>query len=221
MSKKIALIQSNYIPWKGYFDLLKDVDEFYIYDEVQYTKNDWRNRNQILTSQGKQWLTIPVKHEYLGQPINEVKIANNKWGKKHWNTIKANYGKAHNFKKYAPVLEEFYLNNQFHFLSDINVSLLKIVCDILNISTPIKKSIDFNLQGDKNERIIDLCKKVGAATYVSGPAAKDYADLELFKLNEIILEWYNYKMPTPYKQINSTNFDPYVSILDYLFCNGK
>lgn len=217
--KRIALLQSNYIPWKGYFDLIKDVDEFYIYDEVQYTKNDWRNRNQILTPQGKQWLTIPVRHEYLGQLINEVKVANKKWGKKHWNAIKTNYGKSTNFKKYAPIFEEFYLSNNFDLLTEINERLIRIVCEILDIKTPIKRSQQFNLVGDKNERIIELCLKVNASEYVSGPAAKDYANENLFHSNNIQLTWYEYQLSSPYPQLNSKGFDPYVSVLDYLFCN--
>lgn len=219
MSKKIALLQSNYIPWKGYFDLIKDVDEFYLYDEVQYTKNDWRNRNQILTSQGKQWLTIPVRHEFIGQPINEIVVANKKWGKKHWNTIKTNYGKAKNFKKIAPFFEAYYLNNSDDLLTTINEKLLKICCELLGVATPIKRSAEFNLQGDKNERIVDLCKKVGASTYISGPAAKDYLDESLFELNGIEVQWYKYNLSFQYSHLHSDQFDPYVSIIDYLFCN--
>lgn len=217
--KRIALLQSNYIPWKGYFDLINDVDEFYIYDEVQYTKNDWRNRNQILTPQGKKWLTIPVRHEYLGQPIEEVRVANINWGKKHWNAIKTNYGKAPNFKNYAPKFEEFYLSTNLELLTEINEKLIRMVCEILDITTPIKRSQPFNLEGDKNERIIELCKKVNAKEYVSGPAAKDYANENLFHSNNIQLTWYEYKFPSNYSQLNSIVFDPYVSVLDYLFCN--
>lgn len=217
--KRIALLQSNYIPWKGYFDLIRDVDEFYIYDEVQYTKNDWRNRNLILTSQGKQWLTIPVRHEFLGQPINEIKIANKKWAIKHWKTIKANYGKAPNFKFFAPIFEELYLHSNEGLLSLVNEKFILAICEILKIKTPIFRSANFELEGDKNERIIDLCQKTQANVYVSGPAAKDYADENLFKKRNIDLVWYNYHLPKPYNQLNSGNFDPFVSILDFIFSN--
>lgn len=215
--KRIALLQSNYIPWKGYFDLINDVDEFFLYDEVQYTKNDWRNRNQILTPQGKQWLTIPVRHEYFGQPINEVRIANMKWGKKHWNTIKANYGKAPKFKFFAPIFEELYLDGNEDLLTNVNEKYIKVICGILKIQTPILRSAKFELQGDKNERIIDLCKKVEADIYISGPAAKNYVNEILFKENNIKLEWFQYSLPKAYAQQNSSKFDPYVTVLDYLF----
>ena len=108
--KKVAILQSNYIPWKGYFDIINSVDTFIIYDEVQYTKNDWRNRNKIKTSQGTQWITIPVSQKSLDQKIFETKVSFQKWNKKHWNTIKTNYGRAENFKTYRDQLENLYLN---------------------------------------------------------------------------------------------------------------
>jgi hypothetical protein len=119
--KKIAISQSNYIPWKGYFDLINSVDEFTLYDDAQYTRRDWRNRNKIKTPQGLQWLTIPVdvKGKYF-QKINETKISDKGWGVKHWQQIKQNYAKAKNFKKYKDIFEELYLSCKEEYLSEIN-----------------------------------------------------------------------------------------------------
>ena len=100
MEKKIAILQSNYIPWRGYFDIMNSVDEFIFYDEVQYTKNDWRNRNKILTNHGSKWLTLPVRLKTLSQLIKDTKIEDKLWSKKHWDTIKQNYSKAKYFNKY-------------------------------------------------------------------------------------------------------------------------
>ena len=108
--KKIAILQSNYIPWKGYFDLINMVDEFVIFDTAQFTKNDWRNRNKIKTSQGVQWLTIPAQQNSLQQLICETKVSNPKWAKKHWSTIAQNYSKTPYFKDYKDLFESFYLN---------------------------------------------------------------------------------------------------------------
>jgi len=152
MSKRIAILQSNYIPWKGYFDMIGLVDEFIIYDEVQYTKNDWRNRNKIKTPQGTQWITIPVYQKNLSQKISETRVSNYKWGNKNWGTLKANYGRSPHFKAYAPAFEQFYRTFSSPFLSEINVSLIRIVCALLDIKTKITNSVDYYISGDTTEK---------------------------------------------------------------------
>lgn len=119
LGKKLAIIQSNYIPWKGYFDIINMADEFIIYDDAQYTKNDWRNRNKIITNQGVTWITIPVKHS-TSQKINEIEVLNNKWRKIHWKTLQQNYSKANYFKNYIEIFEELYLKEEISSLSKIN-----------------------------------------------------------------------------------------------------
>ena len=117
MAKRVAILQSNYIPWKGYFDLIGKVDEFIIYDEVQYTKNDWRNRNRIKTSSGTQWITIPVFQKSLHQKISETRVSNYNWAIKNWNSLKGNYARAPYFKFFSPILKEFYSSIKTPFLS--------------------------------------------------------------------------------------------------------
>ena len=157
MNKKILILQSNYIPWKGYFDLINSVDEFIIYDHVQYTKNDWRNRNKIKTPNGVQWLAIPVNHS-TSMRIKDVKVVNNLWRKKHWNTLTGNYAKAKYFKEYKDRFELLYLKGAEEYLSQINYIFLKEINEILNIKTAISWSWDYNLDGNKNEILFNLCK---------------------------------------------------------------
>lgn len=219
MGKKVAILQSNYIPWKGYFDIIGSVDEFIIYDEVQYTKNDWRNRNKIKTPAGVQWITIPVFQKSLKQKISETEVSNFKWGVKNWNTLKSNYGKAPYFKTYAPVLEEFYNTSKTVLLSQINVSLLNMICGMLNITTLITNSADYQLSGDPTEKLVSLCEQRGAEIYLSGPAAKSYLRQELFQQAGIGLAWMDYSGYPEYPQLYPP-FEHGVSVLDLLFNVG-
>lgn len=217
--KKIAILQSNYIPWKGYFDLINMVDEFIIFDQVQYTKNDWRNRNQIKTKQGIQWLTIPVRHKESDQKIVDTKVSDLKWNTKHWRTIQQSYSKAPYFKEYKDIFEEFYLNNTEEYLSQINFQLIKIINQILGIKTVIKWSSDFDLVEGQTEKLLGICKQAGADIYLSGPAAKDYFDEKLADQEGIQVEWMDYSGYPEYNQLHEP-FEHGVTILDLIFNEG-
>jgi hypothetical protein len=219
MSKKISIIQSNYIPWKGYFDLIGLADEFIVYDDAQFTKNDWRNRNKIKTKNGVEWITIPVYHRSLSQKISETQVSSSKWGVKNWNAIKTNYGKAPHFKLYGPQFEQFYLTQTSTFLSDINISLIKTICEILKIKTKISNVADYDLAGDANEKLIGLCKQSKASHYLSGPAAKDYLKEDRFSNEGITVEWMDYSGYPEYPQLHPP-FTHHVSILDLIFNTG-
>ncbi len=216
--KRVAILQSNYIPWKGYFDIINSVDTFIIYDEVQYTKNDWRNRNQINSNQGLQWLTIPVRVENLEQKIHETKISFPKWNKKHWNTILTNYSKALNFKNNKDLFESLYLGCETNLLSEINLNFIKAINELLGIKTELIDSRELSLEGDKNERLVDAVKKVGGDLYLSGPAAKSYLDVNLFSKEGIDVEWKDYSNYPEYSSIHK-EFHHGVSILDLIFNN--
>lgn len=217
---KVAIMQSNYIPWKGYFDLLNAVDHFVVYDTARYTKNDWRNRNRIKTGQGVQWLTIPVAAKGKGgQRIRDVRVADPGWQKRHWTTIRQNYAKVGHFETYAAIFEEFYLGPPREFLTDINLELMGIVNDLLGIGTRIHFSGDFALQPGRSERLLGICKDLDADTYLSGPAARQYLDEELFLSEGIGVEWMDYSGYEEYRQL----FPPFehgVTILDLLFNEG-
>jgi WbqC-like protein family len=216
---RILLTQSNYIPWKGYFDLIKSVDKFVIYDDVQFTKNDWRNRNQIKTKQGLQWLSIPVFQKSLNQKIQDTKVSQTNWNIKHWKTLMTNYSKAKSFDRTSGLFSALYEQKLPVFLSEINYVFIKTICDYLDIQTEIVWSRELNLNGNKNERLIDACKKLNANTYLSGPSASDYLDLDLFRQENINVEWANYADYPEYSQLYG-KFIHEVSILDLIFNEG-
>lgn len=222
--KKVAILQSNYIPWKGYFDIIDSVDEFIFYDEMQYTKNDWRNRNKIKTQSGLIWLTIPC--ETKGsisnfQKINETKITDKRWAKKHWNSIQLNYAKAPYFKEYKGYFENLYKScENEEFICNVNYKFIYAINDLLGIKTKISFSQDYGLIEGKTERLVDLVKKAGGTEYLSGPAAKDYIVKECFDKENIKLSWMDYSGYREYPQL----FPPFehgVTVLDLIFNTGK
>lgn len=221
MSKKIAIVQSNYIPWKGYFDLIDAVDEFILLDDVQFTKRDWRNRNVIKTPRGLQWLTIPVltKGRY-DQPICECQITDPNWGTEHWKTLQANYSRAAHFKTYASIFENLYRCKDETFLSRINARFITQICELLQIQTRLRSALDFSgITGKKTQRLIALCQAAQATCYVSGPSAKNYIEPVLFEKAHIELRYFNYDGYPPYRQLYGP-FEHQVSILDLLFNEG-
>lgn len=217
--KRTAILQSAYIPWRGYFDLIASVDEFIFYDDVQFSHGDWRNRNKICTPSGSKWLTIPVpKKHRIRRNINEVVASDPTWRQDHWNRISQSYTKAPYFSEIAELLAPLYLDHEEN-LSRINADLIKVICDYLRIKTALSWSWDFPSSPGKTERLIDLCKAAGATVYVSGPAAKSYLDEELFRNSGLEVEWFSYDQLTPYPQIHG-EFESNVSIVDLLFNCG-
>jgi len=218
-SKKVAIVQSNYIPWKGYFDIINHVNEFIIYDEVQYTKNDWRNRNLIKTKQGLQWLTIPVRQEGLHQSIRDTKISARDWSRKHWTSLVLTYGKARFFKEYKDFFEELYLNCQEAYLSEVNYKFLRAINQVLGINTRLSWSSDYQVPPGKTERLVALVQAVGGQEYLSGPAARSYLDESCFAAQSIKVTWMDYAGYPEYGQL----YPPFahgVSVLDLLFSEG-
>jgi hypothetical protein len=219
--KKIAILQSNYIPWKGYFDMIAAVDEFILYDDMQYTRRDWRNRNQIKTPQGVQWITVPVKVKgKYTQTIRETEIDGTAWAELHWKTIAQNYRKAAHFEEIAAIFEPLYRQPGYVYLPDLNRTFIKAVCAYLGITTKISDSCDYHLIEGKTERLVDLCAQAGGTQYVSGPSAKGYIEEQLFAERGIGLSWFDYDGYPEYPQLWG-EFTHGVSILDLLFNCGK
>lgn len=219
--KTVAIIQSNYIPWKGYFDIINMVDEFILFDEVQYTKRDWRNRNKIKTPNGAQWLTIPVltKSKYE-QPIDSVEIAES-WAEKHWRSIESNYRRASCFDEMAPRLKPiFEACEPLRLLSDVNYTLLRGISDLLGIKTPMTWSRVYAGHGHKTERLLTICQEAGAGLYISGPAAKVYLDVEIFRAAGIDVNYMDYDGYPVYQQLYG-DFDHYVSVVDLILNAGN
>lgn len=223
MNKKIAILQSNYIPWKGYFDIIASVDEFIFYDEMQYTSRDWRNRNKIKTANGLKWLSIPVNnkgHQITGLKINEVKITDNSWVKSHWETIKVAYSKAPYYKEYKTIFEDLYLSClDEEFLCNVNYKFITAINNLLGITTKLSFDNDYGIIEGKTERLLDLVKKAQGTEYLSGPAAKDYIQPEIFSNNKIKLSYMDYSNYPKYQQLYPP-FEHGVTILDLLFNCG-
>jgi hypothetical protein len=219
--KKVAILQSNYIPWKGYFDLIAAVDEFVLYDDMQYTRRDWRNRNQVKTPQGVQWITVPVqaKGKYY-QRIRDTVINGNNWATEHWKTLTQNYKRAPCFAEISHWLESIYLEEKFTYLSELNRRLIEAICQYLGIMTKISNSWDYRLLEGKTERLACICAQAGATEYISGPAAKDYVDEQVFHDMGIKLSWFDYNGYPEYTQLWG-KFVHGVTILDLLFNCGQ
>ncbi|MCH9631818.1 MAG: hypothetical protein S4CHLAM6_01360 [Chlamydiae bacterium] len=223
MNKTIVITQSAYIPWRGYFDLINLADEFIIYDDTQFsTTKAWRNRNQIKTKNGPEWLTIPIKTKgkFL-QKIDSVEINSTNWAKKHWKTIKLIYSKADYFDLYAPIFEDLYQAcSKLDSLSSVNCLMIKNICKLLDISTPISFSKDYGFENlKKTDRLIEICKKSNATHYLSGPSAKSYLENKKFLEAGVQLLFMDNSGYPAYPQ-RFEEFIPNVSILDLLFNVG-
>lgn len=220
--KKIAILQSNYIPWKGYFDIIGQVDEFVLYDDMQFTKRDWRNRNKIKTASGLLWLTIPVEVKgKFEQRICDAKISDKNWTKEHFNSISHHYAKAKFFKYYKTWLEDIYTKVAMEDnLSRVNYLFLKEICSFLNIKTNITWSMDYKVVGTKTERLISICQQAGATHYLSGPSAKNYVVEGDFFNQNIRLEWMSYFGYQEYEQLYPP-FEHGVTILDLILNVGE
>jgi len=218
--KRVAIVQSNYVPWKGYFDLIAASDEFILYDDMQYTRRDWRNRNRIKTPQGVQWLTVPVKvkGKYF-QTIRETEIDGTEWALQHWKSLRQNYFRAPYFNQYAQALEALYNDTRHEMLCDLNRVFMDWVMQELGITTRITSSSEYALEGDRSEKLLNLCIQAGATEYISGPSAKDYLDESLFHAAGIKVTWVEYPSYPRYPQLWG-DFVHEVSILDVLFNCG-
>jgi len=217
MGQTAVILQSNYLPWKGYFDLIHDADVFVFYDEVKYTKNDWRNRNILNAKGGDHWLSIPVSKESVKLRISEVRLPDSSWQKDHFQVILNTYRRAPHFQQIAGFLEDVYLVRKWEYLSELNQFVTIGVSRMLGIQTEFRNSSDFDLEGDRLERLISILKQLHAETYISGPAAKNYISDQavLFEKAGINLKYKSYGNYPSYKQFREP-FLQAVSILDLL-----
>jgi WbqC-like protein family len=217
--KKVAILQSNYIPWKGYFDLMRSVDEFVILDDVQFTQQDWRNRNVIKTQQGLQWLTIPVTAH--GKPnINEVEVSQPRWHIRHWKSISQNLRRSAYFEQYEHELREAFVRaGEISSLAAINLHFLTLVRQWLRIETTLTCSSQYPAPVERTDRLVSICQQAGATEYVSGPAAKDYLDEDRFSKAGIAVRWFDYEGYPEYPQLYGA-FEHRVTVLDLVLNTG-
>lgn len=217
---RVAITQSNYIPWKGYFDLINRVDELVLFDSVQYTRRDWRNRNKIKTPDGSKWLTIPVLTKgKFEQRICDAVIKHDHWRDEHWKSLQFNYARARHFETYADRFETLYQGSSERNLSQVNYAFITAVCDILGIETRITWSMDYDMPDDQTGRLIYLCQQLGGTGYISGPSARDYLDEDQFRAAGIKVTYMDYSDYPVYEQLFPP-FDHHVSILDLIFNAG-
>jgi WbqC-like protein family len=219
--KRAAILQSAYIPWKGYFDIIGFSDEFILYDDAQYSKESWQNRNRIKGRHGAAWLTIPVVSKgRFGQAIRDVRIADRRWAANHWKRVRQEYARAAHFDRIAPILEDVYLRAAGETrLSRVNELFIRAVSGLLGIASRITRSMDYELKGDRVERLVHLCEQVGAGEYLSGPAARAYLEVERFAGRGIAVRWMDYSNYPSYAQLHPP-FVHEVTILDLLFNEG-
>ena len=222
--KTVSCIQSSYIPWKGYFDQINMADVFVFYDDVRYTKEDWRNRNKIKTRWGLQWLTVPCGKDQ-NRLICDVRIESSHWQRKHWATICHAYSKSRFFNMYKEFFEELYLDNQWQWLSELNQTFIKRISqEILGIDTEFRDSREFSLDSNKikEDRWIELLILIGTSDFVIGPSAGSYLDegkQRKVSGHGINLIWMGYSGYPEYAQLFPP-FEHHVSIIDLIFNEG-
>jgi len=219
---RVAIIQSNYLPWKGYFDIIDQADQFVVYDTADYTKNDWRNRNRIRTRDGLLWLTVPIASKGRSHaPINSMQVTHHAWAENHYRSLRQWYAKAACYDDYEPLLRELYDKAAtLDLLSDINRLFIDACCDVLGITTAITNAESFDVRGGPTERLAGICRAAGATHYLSGPAAKAYLDHDVFEAAGIEVEYMDYTGYPVYQQC----YEPFVhevSIIDLLLHKGK
>jgi hypothetical protein len=219
-SVRIAIIQSCYVPWKGFFDLIGRCDNYVIFDQTQFVKRHWHNRNRVKTATGLEWLTIPViSKERYRQPIDEVEIAK-PWAQKHWRTLELAYRRAPFFEAFAPIVRSWYERASGEkLLTEVNALFLQEIANLLGLGTRILRDTDFPIQGVKTERLLAIVQAAGADCYLSGPSAKVYLDEAAFAAAGVAVEWMNYEGYPEYAQLHG-RFEHGVSVLDLLFNVG-
>ena len=218
--KTMVVLQSSYIPWKGFFDLIRHSDEFVIYDDAQFTRRDWRNRNLIKTAAGPQWISIPVEVKgKFNQKIKDTKIAAPDWQIQHFKTIQHAYARAPFFKFYSEQIENLYRTATSTYLSEVNYHFMSGICAILDIKANFRWSSEFKLAEDRNVRLASICQQAGATRYVSGPSAKAYLDESIFHSLGISVDYFSYSDYPEYPQLHG-QFCHEVSIIDLLLNVG-
>jgi hypothetical protein len=215
----LVVLQPGYLPWLGFFDQVYRSDIFVFYDDVQFDKNGWRNRNRIKSPAGPHWLTVPVRVNSLEQRIFETEIDDRQpWARKHLGTIRQFYAKAPYLKRYLPELEGVLMGRSWERLIDLDVAVIELMCRWLGIERRMLRSSELGATGERSERLLNICLSQGASRYLSGSAARSYLDTELFSDHGVEVEWQDYQHPVYAQQHGE--FIPFLSALDLLLNCG-
>ena len=217
----LVVLQPGYLPWLGFFDQMQRADVFVLYDDVQFDKNGWGNRNRIKSPSGEpHWLTVPVRIDSLNQKINETKIDNRQpWARKHIGTIRQFYAKAPYLNQYLPALESLLIEREWEYLVDLDLAVIELLRSWLGIERQILRSSQLEIAGERSQRLLNMCLHFGARCYLSGDAAKAYLDLQSFADHGIQVEWQEYQHPV-YQQQHG-QFVPFLSVVDLLLNCGE
>ena len=220
MVMRVTILQPSYLPWLGFFEQMSRSDKFVLLDDVQYTRRDWRNRNRVRVNEGWAWLTVPVlQKNKFSQNLLETRIDNSvPWRKKHLQTLRQHYSKAPYFEKYFPRCQKIY-EKDWEFLFDLCSESIILLKEEFGIETPLLRSSKMKTSGEKTERLLSICRELGATHYLSGEAASDYILEEDFSSQNIELEYQKYEHPI-YPQ-RYPGFVPQLSAIDLLFNCGE
>lgn len=220
---KITIHQPNFLPYPGFFTKVYYADVLVIGDHVQFSHKGFINRNKIKTQHGEKWLTVPIIRNFP-QPINKVLINNSlinnrTWKNIHLETLKANYSKAKYYNNYINLIKDIYAQ-EWEYLSKFNIALLMKIFKVLGLEKDIVFTSDLDIKGENTDLIIEICKRLGADTYISGIGGKNYMNEDLFRKNSIKLFYSKFTSPVYEQQFNSLGFIPNLSIIDMLFNVG-
>ncbi|MGE0488601.1 MAG: WbqC family protein [Vulcanimicrobiota bacterium] len=217
--KRLVVLQPSYLPWLGYLDQYDWADVFVLYDDVQFDKHGWRNRNRIKTPNGVSWLTVPVLTKGRAKPDNNQVLINNDqpWPKKHLASLRQAYSKTPFFEQVFPPLEAV-LSQPWEKLLDLNLAVLKTLTQLLGMPWKVELSSTLGIPGRKTERLVGICQKFGVTDYLTGDAARDYLDEASFETAGVKVHWHNYEHPR-YRQ-KFGEFEPYLSVVDLMFNHG-
>jgi hypothetical protein len=216
----LAVLQPGYLPWLGFFDQMRRADVFVYYDDVQFDKHGWRNRNRIKTPAGPHWLTVPVRHHGLGQPgILDVQIESTQpWARTHVRTLQQYYARAPFVDTYLPELSEL-LQRPWTRLVDLDLAVVGLMARWLHVAPVIHRSSELGVGGEKSDRLLKLCAHFGATRYLTGDAARSYLEVEQFAARGVEVVWQEYPHPV-YPQLHG-DFIPYLSAIDLILNCGS
>jgi hypothetical protein len=216
---RVGILQPGYLPWLGFFEQVSRCDQFVLYDDVQFDKNSWRNRNRIKTPEGPLWLTVPVRHRgHTSQTLLQTEITENTvWPRKHLSTLHTYYRRAPYFTRYLEGLTEIY-RQEWKYLVDLDLALIFHLLEVLGIRTPVLRSSELGIMGKSTDRLVAICKALNADCFYEGAAGEHYIDAAQFAEAGIVLEYQRYVHPT-YSQLYG-EFIPYLSVIDLLFNCG-
>jgi hypothetical protein len=217
--KTLVVLQPGYLPWLGFFDQMRHSDVFVYYDDVQFDKHGWRNRNRIKSPAGPHWLTVPVLHHGKGQPpIKDALIDSRQdWARKHIGTLRQYYAKAPHAKQYLPELEAL-LDRPWTHIVDLDLAVVDLIAGWLGLKPNTVRASELGIEGAQSERLVKLCVHFGANKYLSGSAARDYLDVGAFERQGIEVIWQDYRHPVYPQQYEP--FVPYLSAIDLLLNCG-